>query len=176
MLRQTTTVFTTFLLLVGLTNCGQVSKDTDYLLAFNDTLKDEYGYKNQNGDTVIAQGKYPFCFTDTFRTFAIVAKPNFGFVAIDRQENVLYKIFPYDNGPDYASDGLFRVLKDNKIGYADATTGLIVIKPQFDCAWPFDNGIAKVSIDCKTQADGEHTTWLSDNWYYIDKVGHKVDK
>lgn len=176
--RQTTIVFATVLLFVSLTSLGQVSKDNNYLLVFYDKLNEEYGYKNLNGDTVIALGKYSVCLTDTFRTFAIVAvaKPNWGFVAIDRQENILYKIFLYDSGPDYPSDGLFRILVDNKIGYADSATGLIVIKPQFDCAWPFENGEAKVSNDCKTQADEEHFIWLSDKWYYIDKFGHKVDK
>ena len=70
-----------------------------------------------------------FVFTDTFRTYAIVAGKNFVFVAIDRQQKVLYNVFPFDNGPDYASDGLFRILKNNKIGYADELTGKVIINP-----------------------------------------------
>lgn len=173
---KTTLLLAIFSLSIGLTNCGQVAEDSGYLLAFQDEAKGEYGYKNQNGDIVIPSGKYSYCFTDTFRTFAIVAEPTAGFVAIDREEKILYKIFPYDNGPDYPSDGLFRILENDKIGYADSATGSIVIKPQFDCAWPFENGVAKVSMDCKTQEDGEHSIWESDNWYHIDKTGSKVDQ
>jgi hypothetical protein len=72
------------------------------------------------------------------------------------------------------ADGLFRIIINNKIGYADSGTGKIVIKPQFACAWPFENGRAKVSANCKTQSYGEHSTWFSDKWFYIDKKGRKV--
>jgi WG containing repeat len=165
-----------FLLVYSFSVVGQINKNKDYLLLFADTTKDEYGYKNQNGDTVIQFGKYNLCFTDTFRTYAIVLKQNLGFVAIDRRQKVLYTVFPFDNGPDYISNGLFRILKGNKLGYADATTGKVIIKPQFNCAFPFEDGLAKVSNDCVTKADGEHKVWTSSNWFYIDKTGKKADK
>lgn len=160
--------------LLGLTNCHQSNKTNSYLIAFLDTSNDKYGYKDIEGNMVIQPGKYGICFTDTFRTYAIVLKSNFGFVGIDRQENILYEVFPFDNGPDYVSEGLFRIKANHKIGYADSATGKIIIKPQFNCAFPFENGVAKVSNDCKTQSDGEHTAWLSDNWFFIDKTGNKV--
>ena len=163
-----------FLLFLCLKNYGQTKNENIYLVSFTDSVTDEYGYKNLNGDIVIPLGKYSFCFTDTFRTFAIVAKPHFGFVAIDRHENILYEIFPYDNGPDYASDGLFRILKNNKIGYADEVTGKVVIKPQFDCAFPFEKGVAKVGFNCKTHFEGEHYFWTTDRWFFIDKKGKTV--
>ena len=94
---------------------------------------------------------------------------------IFRQENILYIVFPFDNGPDYVSDGLFRILIDGKIGYADSATGKIIIQPQFDCAWQFENGVAKVSTDCTTKSDGEHSTWLSESWFYIDRTGKNVN-
>lgn len=164
------------LLFGGLISCGPIVKNNDYLVSFYDPINDEYGYKNVNGDTIIPLGKYAMCFTDTFRTYAIVAKPNSGFVAIDRQENVLYEVFFFDNGPDYPSDGLFRIVENNKIGYADSLTGLVVIKPQFDCASPFEKGVAKVSNDCKTQSVGEYSWLISDHWVYIDKKGKEVEK
>lgn len=177
MKQQTTTNFIAFLLLFSsLVSCVPIVTNNDYLVSFYDPINDEYGYKNINGDTIIPLGKYAMCFTDTFKTYAIVVKPNGGFIAIDRQENVLYGIFPYENGPDYPSEGLFRILENNKIGYADSLTGKVVIKPQFDCAWPFENGVAKVSTNCKTLSDGEHSSWLSDRWFYIDMTGKKVGK
>jgi hypothetical protein len=163
------------ILFAGLTSCGPSAKDNDILVAFHDTLTDEYCYKNKKGEVIIQPGKYTLCWTDTFKTYAIVVKPNSGFVAIDKQENVLYQIFTYDNGPDNASDGLFRIIENNKIGFAESITGKVVINPQFDCAWPFEKGLARVSIDCKTQPEGEHSIWVSDQWFYIDKKGKKTD-
>lgn len=173
---QKVNFFILMLCYCDLTSCKIFINPDEYLLSFTNTIKDESGYKNQKGDILIPYGKYSFCFTDTFRTYAIVAKPKIGFVAIDRQENVLYEIFPFDNGPDNSSDGLFRILENNKIGFADSATGKVVIKPQFDCAWPFENGLAEVSNDCKTQSEGEHSVWVSDHWFYIDKTAKKVEK
>jgi WG containing repeat len=92
-------------------------------------------------------------------------------VVINEQKTVLYDVFPYDNGPDAPSEGLYRIVKDGKIGYADETTNAIVIAPQYDCAYPFENGKAKVSTDCKTTQDGDHSVWESDAWQFIDKKG-----
>ena len=92
-------------------------------------------------------------------------------VIMDSNKSTLYEVFPFDNGPDYPSEGLIRVVKNGKIGYADANTYAIVIEPQFDCAFPFENGKAKVSKQCKTVKDGEHSVWESDAWKYVDKEG-----
>ena len=154
---------------------AHINDTTGYLLSFNDSITDKCGYKNEKGEIVIQPGKYNACFTDTFRAYAIVVKRDSGFVAIDRQENVLYEVYPYDNGPDYPVDGLFRMIANNKMGFAESATGKVVIPPQFDCAYPFENGVAKVSIDCKIQSEGEHTAWLSDRWFYINTDGEKVN-
>ena len=92
-------------------------------------------------------------------------------VIMDSKKTTLYDVFIYDNGPDYASDGLIRVVKNGKIGYADAKTYAIVIEPQFDCAFPFENGKAKVSNQCQTIKEGEYSVWESDAWQYVDKNG-----
>ena len=169
---------TIFLLLAGLISLhspahGQKNAGKEILIRFQDSARDEYGYINLHGDTVIPEGKYSFCFTDTFRTYAIVATDK-AFVGIDRKENILYTVFPFDNGPDYVEDGLFRIVENGKIGYADSATGKIVIRPQFTCARPFENGVAKVSMECQKIPDGEHWTWDSNKWFYIDKKGRKV--
>lgn len=90
-------------------------------------------------------------------------------VLVDEQKKVQYEVFFYDNGPDYPSEGLYRVVKNGKIGYADAATNAIVIAPQYDCAYPFENGKAKVSTHCTTTQDGEYSSWESDAWEYIEK-------
>ena len=92
-------------------------------------------------------------------------------VIMNSKKMALYAVFVYDNGPDYAADGLIRVVKNSKIGYADAKTYEIVIEPQFDCAYPFENGKAKVSTKCQTVKEGEYSVWKSDTWQYVDKNG-----
>nr|WP_294948809.1 WG repeat-containing protein [uncultured Mucilaginibacter sp.] len=160
-------------MLLFLSACQQKQAVSNYLYRVEGTVSGDYGYINAKGDTVIRPGKYPMCFTDTFKTFALVTDTGIGFVGIDRNEKVLFKVFPFDNGPDYTSEGYFRIMDGDKIGYAD-TTGKVVIQPQYACAFPFKNDTAKVSNNCEVIADGEHSTWESKNWYYIDKAGERV--
>ena len=146
---------------------------SDYLLLAEDPASGAYGYYNQKGELVVPFGKYAMCVTDTFRTHAVVLKEK-EFVVIDRQETVLYQVFKYDNGPDFSVDGLFRIVQNGKIGYADAATYQVVIQPQFDCAFPFEDGVARVSNNCKTKKEGEHSIWISDDWKAIDKQGNFI--
>lgn len=146
---------------------------SDYLLLAEDPASGAYGYYNEKGELVVPFGKYAMCLTDTFRTHAVVLKEK-EFVVIDRQETVLYQVFKYDNGPDFSVDGLFRIVQNGKIGYADAATYQVVIQPQFDCAFPFEDGVARVSNNCKTKKEGEHSIWISDDWKAIDKQGNFI--
>lgn len=168
-----------FILVNSLMGCGSTPREPagptgDFLLLVEDTAVGGYGYRNLAGDMIIPVGKYAYCFTDTFANYALVTKDGSGFVVIDRQEKILYEVFSYDNGPDYPSDGLFRIVQNGKIGFADAKTYAIVIQPQFACAFPFENGITRVSNDCATKTLGEHSEWQSDNWMTIDKTGKET--
>lgn len=159
---------------VGKSSFGQQLTNTSYLVSFVDTLQDAYGYRESSGQIRIPLGKYSICYTDTFRTFAIVLKPSAGLVAINRAEKVLYQVYAFDNGPDYPANGLFRIVKNGKIGYADARTGKVVIAPVLSCAFPFENGRARVSKHCSSKPDGEHQSWLSNEWFYIDERGNRL--
>lgn len=54
-----------------------------------------------------------------------------------------YGVFQCDNGNDYVSEGLYRIVdKRGRIGYADES-GRTVIKPRFAFGFPFENGKAK---------------------------------
>jgi len=158
-------------------SCQGKQKGDDYLIKVYDGGLDEVGvpsgYTNAGGDTVIAIGKYAYCYTDTFRNMAIVLKKSGEWVAIDKNERELFEVFGYDNGPDYPSDGVFRIIRNGLIGYAN-TDGQIIIEPQFKCAFPFEMGKAKVSFDCQSVPDGEHTSWKSEKWIYIDKSGRTI--
>ena len=163
-------IFLYILILFGLLS---YSKNNEILVRVIDENKDQSGYKNLKGEMVIPFGKYVICFTDTIKNYGVVLKSGGGFIAIDNQDNELYKIFPFDNGPDYTSEGLFSIVQNNKIGYADSLSGKIVIKPQYQCAYPFSNGRAQVSVNCESKTDGEYTTWQSNKWFYINKNGKK---
>ena len=175
MIRPSLFAFLAFLV-VSIMSCQQkaVLKKTEYLLLVNDTINDRYGYIDQQGDTAIPLGKYDYCFTDTFRTYAIVHKNSGGYEAIDRDEKKLYEVFNYDNGPDYTEEGYFRIIENGKIGYADAVTGKIMIKPQYEAAFPFEDGVAKAAVHATKEMDGENSAWESDDWIYIDKNGNVV--
>ncbi len=165
-------------LIYSQTYCYSQEDRNEYLLK---SIKGEYdeigcesGYKNQKGEMVIQYGKYYYCQTDTFRTIAIVYTKEDKIIAINRNEKELFEIFVFDNGPDPIQDGLFRIIKNGKIGYANSD-GKIVITPKYECAYPFENGIAKVSLNCSTTKNGEHTIWYSSKWIYINKKG-KIEK
>lgn len=152
----------------------------DTLFRFNEGFYElgvPCGYKNQYGDTIIPIGKYFYCFTDTIIDFGIVMKKGEKTIAIDKNENELYEVYWFDNGPDYAKDNRFRIIKNNKIGYANSK-GEIIIKPQFMCANQFKNGIAKVSYNCNyREPDNEgHSLMSSDEWFYIDIDGNKANE
>lgn len=103
-----------------------------------------------------------------------MVKPEVGFVGIDRTEKVLYEVFPYDAGPDYPSEGLFRIVENGKIGYADLEHGAIRIKPEYPAASPFQNGYAQVCPDCETLQDGEYSSWVNGKWGLIGRDGELV--
>lgn len=153
------------------TGCAQ--SDTNLYLKENN--ENEQGYVNSKGEIIIPYGKYSRCFTDTIKYFGIVADNEKGLIGIDKKGKFLFEVFKYDNGPDYISEGMFRFLKDGKIGYANEK-GEIVIEAKYNCAWPFDNGKAKVSLECFDVKMEEHTIWESDAWFYIDKKGNVVEE
>ena len=135
------------------------------------------GFVNDNNDTVIPIGKYSFCWSHTFDNFIIVSdeiNTNGNTVGIDREENILFDAYLFDNGPDKISCGLFRVKRYNLIGYANRY-GRIVIPCVYECAEVFLNGKAKVSLDCELISDGERTVMKSDNWFYLDTLGNKIE-
>lgn len=117
---------------------------------------------------------YPGFLSDTSKNYAIVFKPGAGLVAMNKKGEMLYQVFLYDNGPDYPSEGYFRIVKNGRIGYADEETGEVRIQPQYAAARPFENGYAPVCPDCESKKDGEHSLWVNGKWGLIDKQGRIV--
>ena len=90
--------------------------------------------------------------------------------------NNRYAVYQYDNGDDYFSEGLQRIVdKYGKFGFRDSF-GATVIAPQYAFAFPFKDGYAKVTDIGHLEAvdkRGEYHQWESDSWYYIDTTGTK---
>jgi hypothetical protein len=150
-----------------------IAQKRPLLFRIEDSLTGEQGYATRFGDTVIALGKYGHCFSEIFEDFAIVLAHG-QFIAIDRNERMLFEVYRFENGPDYPSEGLFRILQDGKIGFADLK-GKVVIKPQFDGAFPFEHGRSQVCIGCTSRkVSDEYSTWFGGKWYDINKRGKKL--
>lgn len=168
-----------FILMIVITACQPKGTQNqafmnDFLVKItSETDAESYGYVNQNGVTIVPIGKYQYCFEDTIRTFGAVMTQDNICMGIDKNGKELYQIYFYDNGPDYIVDNRFRIVKNEKIGYANEL-GEIVIQPQFQCAEPFENGKARVTNDCKLIKDGEHTMAESESWFFINTNGGKI--
>lgn len=130
---------------------------------------------NNLGDTVIPFGRFSVFETDTLATYTFVKDVEKGVVGINRKGEILFDAFIYgDVQLDQYSEGLVRILQNEKIGYADKT-GAIIIKPKYKCAFPFINGKAKVANDCEEIKDElNHSKWESTCWFYINKNGEII--
>lgn len=90
-----------------------------------------------------------------------------------------FKPYQYDNGDDYVSDGLYRIVdKNGKIGYA-TVNNTVIISPRFAFGFPFKNGKAKVTDSGREKevegSNGEYHYWDSEDWYYIDQLGNRIE-
>lgn len=86
------------------------------------------------------------------------------------------EVLTEDNGPDDFADGLVRIRRGGKIGYADRSFR-IVIPTSFDFAWPFARGRALVCRGCRVEPAGtaaEHAAVSGGRWGYIDRAGREV--
>lgn len=167
--------FTPFIIvLIFILGCQSAAEKNLWFIDCDKGDFDQCGYKDAAGNIKINYGKYPLCFTDTFKTYAIVLRPDIGYIGINKKEEILYKVLPYDNGPDYVEDGYFRIIENLKIGFVDAATGLVKIPPTYTAAMPFHNKYAPVCPDCIIQKDGEYNLWVGGKWGLIDKKGKIV--
>lgn len=140
---------------------------------------EEYGYTDLEGNTVIPFGKYAYCFTDTLRFYAAVLTSTNECIGIDSHDRQLFRIYWFDSGPDYPKEGMFRIVDEaGKLGYANEK-GEIIIPPRFAFGFPFEDGVAKVTHTGESKVvpncNGEYHYWTSDEWFYIDTWGNKVD-
>ncbi|CAA6822490.1 MAG: Unknown protein [uncultured Sulfurovum sp.] len=82
------------------------------------------------------------------------------------------RTFLFDNGADYFEEGLTRILKEKKFGFMDKKLKVVII-PQYDFAFPFQNAKAVVCNGCKQKKE-EHKEYMQivgGKWGAIDKQG-----
>lgn len=102
---------------------------------------------------------------------AVVLSHQEGWMYVDRNGRVLITgVALMDNWADEFHDGLVRVVKNGKWGFANRR-GRVVIAPIYDGAMNFENGRATVCRGCKSVGDGEHDYFSGGNWYEIDTKG-----
>lgn len=150
-------------------------QNNQFLYSMVDTTSvlTKYGYSD-NHKMVVPYDKYLFNYTDTIKTIGFVLKRKEGIVAINAKGIELFKVFTFDNGPDYVSEGLFRIVgKYQKMGFANMK-GQVIIKPAYDAAYPFVDGRALVCKGCSILQNGEHSSWSGGKWGVINKKGNRI--
>ena len=127
------------------------------------------------GTVRIPYGKYEYILTDTLKHFAFVFNQEIGVVAINKQEEVLFKPLIVDNfQPDIPNNGLFRIVEDEKIGFANLR-GEIVIIPCFEAVRPFQDSIAAFCVGCEMEYDAfEYGYWSGGIWGFINYDGDVI--
>ncbi len=70
-----------------------------------------------------------------------------------RQDGKIMETLTFDGKADEFSDGLARTKINGKIGFFNRNLE-IVLKPIYDFAFPFHNGIAEICMGCKESSDG----------------------
>lgn len=169
---KTNIIITIFLLFISMNIYAQDDKLYVYYYPNFEDVNATLGYVDSSGKVVIPAGKYPYIFTAEFDKIAFVLlKDRKGVYAIDRNEKILFQVCSYEIGPDIVSNGLFRIIENGKIGFANMN-GEIVIKPRFQFVYPFqENGFA---IFC------ENGTWsmldkyipvIKGKWGVINRQG-----
>lgn len=131
-----------------------------------------FGYRDRHGVIVIPM---QYSLAEEFSKEGIAAVlDKQGWAYIDRTGKVLVRPFIFDNGPDEFRGGRARMVERGKVGFFDKF-GRVVIKPRFDFAGYFADGLAAVCTGCRSEkADAEHSITVGGRWGYIDRTGRLV--
>ncbi len=104
-----------------------------------------------------------------------------GWLYVNRKGRVVLDgIALFDGAPDLFREGLVRIQKDGKLGYADHK-GRVVITPSYDGALSFDRHRAEVCRQCtlvcadvQTKKACEYHTFSGGQWFSIDRRGRET--
>ena len=108
---------------------------------------------------------------------ASVWNQDFGWMYLDKKGKVIITgVSVMDNGPDDFHDGLVRIERQGKCGFADRE-GRTAIPPAYDGCLDFDNAAARVCLKCRSEcADKgcEHHSFKGGDWLCINTSGDRV--
>ncbi|HEY4951618.1 MAG TPA: WG repeat-containing protein [Candidatus Acidoferrales bacterium] len=97
-----------------------------------------------------------------------------GWMYVNRTGTVVIIGVPrMDNGADSFHDGLVRVVRNKKYGFANRK-GQIVVPANYDGAMNFEKGEAKVCSGCESKCvdhDCEYHVFAGGEWFHINTKG-----
>ena len=100
-----------------------------------------------------------------------------GWMYVSRTGRVVISGVPIvDNWADSFHDGLVRVVRNEKYGFANRK-GQVVISAKYDAAMNFENGKATVCNRCESKCadhDCEHHVFAGGEWFQINTQGMVV--
>jgi hypothetical protein len=102
---------------------------------------------------------------------AAVLSPREGWMYVSHSGNVVIRGVPVmDNVADSFHDGLVRIVRHGKYGFANRE-GHIVIPAIYDGAMNFENGRAAVCKGCGTSREGDNHFFSGGVWFRINAKG-----
>lgn len=138
--------------LESIDHCVQKSKDGSFKILKSALTKIKFDAQGLAGGSIHKNGCYWF-----------------------NKEGLLRKTLCFDNGPDFFKEGLTRFIDARgTFGFMDKKLQ-IKIPSQYTFSFPFENGYAKVCMNCKEEKiDNEHFIMVGGEWSIIDKSGKVV--
>ena len=165
--------------IIILSTITSFAQEEEVLIYQYDPIADKgIGFTNSKGEIVIPADKFGHVYQSRLDKITFVLfNGRQGIYAINRKGEPLFEVVCIDNGPDYVKEGLFRIIENDKMGFANMD-GEVVIKPQFDFVWPFQKcgyaifktGGKKVIYD----THNNYSTWKGGKWGIINKKGEIV--
>ncbi|SFV64062.1 hypothetical protein MNB_SV-12-1044 [hydrothermal vent metagenome] len=88
-----------------------------------------------------------------------------------REDGKAIPVMRDDNGEaDKFREGLARIKINGKIGFFNKTLD-IVLKPIYNFAFPFHNGVAEICIGCQELNEDGHSMLNGGSWKRINRAG-----
>jgi len=102
---------------------------------------------------------------------------NFGWMYVDKRGKVVIQgVMKMDNGPDAFHDGLVRLERGGKCGFADQK-GAIRVPLIYDGCLGFERGKARVCVKCRLECaekECEHHAYKGGDWRCVGPWGDRV--
>ena len=129
-----------------------------------------FGYRDASGREILP-ARYHAAMEFAPTGVAFVVDDN-GWACIDATGSVRLRPFVFDNGPDYPSEGVFRYVDGDRMGFSDDAC-----RPTITAAWEFAGAFAEqrapVCRGC-TPVHGEHAMPKGGKWGFVDPSGREV--